>query len=148
MESRKRYWWTYLQGSNGNTDIENRLLDTVEEEEAGMIWESIIETYTLVSVSCSVVPNSLRLHGLQPSRLLGPWDFPGKDTGVGWHFLLQGIFPTQGSNPGLLHCRQILYWLSCLIHKWLLIFIYLVTLSDQIAESLSVQRLRHKLIEF
>ena len=38
--------------------------------------------------------------------------FPGKDTGVGRHFLLQGIFPTQGSNPGLLHCRQILYRLS------------------------------------
>ena len=38
--------------------------------------------------------------------------FPGKDTGVGCHFLLQGIFPTQGSNPGLLHCRQILYRVS------------------------------------
>ena len=38
--------------------------------------------------------------------------FPGKDTGVGCHFPLQGIFPTQGSNPGLLHCRQILYPLS------------------------------------
>ena len=36
----------------------------------------------------------------------------GKNTGVGCHFLLQGIFPTQGSNPGLLHCRQILYCLS------------------------------------
>ena len=36
-------------------------------------------------------------------------DSPGKNTGVGCHFLLQGIFPTQGSNPGLLHCRQILY---------------------------------------
>ena len=58
------------------------------------------------------MPNSLRPHGLQPTRLLYPWDFPGKDTGVGCHFLLQGIFPTQGSNPGLLHCRQILYWLS------------------------------------
>ena len=41
-----------------------------------------------------------------------PWDFPGKDTGVGCHLLLQGIFLTQGSNPGLLHCRQILYLLS------------------------------------
>ena len=40
------------------------------------------------------------------------WDSPGKDTGVGFHFLLQGIFPTQESNPGLLHCRQILYQLS------------------------------------
>ena len=39
-------------------------------------------------------------------------DFPGKNTGVGCHALLQEIFPTQGSNPGLLHCRQILYYLS------------------------------------
>ena len=36
------------------------------------------------------------------ARLLCPWDFPGKNTGVGYHFLLQGIFPTQGLNPGLL----------------------------------------------
>ena len=43
-----------------------------------------------------------------PARHLRPWDFPGKSTGVGCHFLLQGIFPTQGSNPGLLHCRQTL----------------------------------------
>ena len=42
-------------------------------------------------------------------QVLCPWDSPGKNTGVGCHFLLQGIFPTQGSNPGLLHCRQILY---------------------------------------
>ena len=45
-------------------------------------------------------------------RLLCPWDFPGKNTGVGCHFLLQGNFPIQGSNPGLLHCRQTLYRLS------------------------------------
>ena len=51
-------------------------------------------------------------HGLLPARLLCPWDFPGKNTGVGYRFLLQGIFPTQGLNPGLLHCRQTLYWLS------------------------------------
>ena len=44
--------------------------------------------------------------------LLHPCDFPGKSTGVGCHFLLQRIFPTQGSNPGLLHCRQTLYHLS------------------------------------
>ena len=42
------------------------------------------------------------------------WDFPGKNTGVGCHFHLQGIFPIQGSNPGLLHCRQTL---SCLSHQ-------------------------------
>ena len=39
-------------------------------------------------------------------------DSPGQDTGVGCHALLQGIFPTQGSNPGLPHCRRILYGLS------------------------------------
>ena len=59
------------------------------------------------SVRCSVVSNSLRPHELWPSRLLCPWDFPGKNTGVGCHFLLQGIFLTQGLNSGLLHCRQI-----------------------------------------
>ena len=46
------------------------------------------------------------------ARLLCPWDSPGKNTGVGCHALLQGIFPTQGLNPGLPHCRQILYCLS------------------------------------
>ena len=65
-----------------------------------------------VGVSRSVVPDSLRPHGLQSTRFFYPWDFPGKDTGVGCHFLLQGIFPTQGSKPGLLYCRQILYRLS------------------------------------
>ena len=62
--------------------------------------------------SHSVISDSLRPHGLQPTRLLCPWDFPGNSTGVGCHFLLQGIFLTQGSNPGLLHCRQMLYRLS------------------------------------
>ena len=47
-----------------------------------------------------------------PTRLLGPWHSPGKSTGVGCHFPLQGIFPTQGSNPGLPHCKQTLYHLS------------------------------------
>ena len=51
--------------------------------------------------------------GLQPARLLSSWDSPGKNTGVSWHALLHGIFPTQQSNPGLLHCRRILYCLNC-----------------------------------
>ena len=60
------------------------------------------------SVSHSVMSDSLRPHGLLPARLLCWWDFPGENTGVGCHFLLQGIFPNQGSNLGLLHGRQIL----------------------------------------
>ena len=45
----------------------------------------------------------LQLHGLQCARLLCPWDFPGKNTGVRCHFLIQEIFPDQESNPHLLH---------------------------------------------
>ena len=67
------------------------------------------------SVSYSVMSDSLQAHGLQPARLLCPWNSPGKNTGVGYHALLQGIFPTQGSKPGLPHCRQILYHLSYLV---------------------------------
>ena len=58
----------------------------------------------------SEMSDSLQPHGL--SRLPSPWDFPGKSTGVGCHCLLQGIFPTQGWNPGLLYYRQSLYCLS------------------------------------
>ena len=46
-------------------------------------------------------------------QILCPWDSPGKNTGMSCRALLQGIFPTQGSKPGLPHCRQILYQRSC-----------------------------------
>ena len=75
-------------------------------------WYLIVVLICKVKWSCSVMSDSLRPHGLWPTRLLCPWNFPGKNTGVGCHFLLQGILPTQGSNPGLLHCRQTLYHLS------------------------------------
>ena len=53
--------------------------------------------------ACSVMSNSMWPYGLWPARLFCPWDFPGKHTGVGCHFLLQGIFLTQGSNLCFLH---------------------------------------------
>ena len=58
----------------------------------------------LVAKSCptAVIP-------WMPAMLPCPWDSPGENTGVGCHLLLQRIFPTQKSNPGLQHCRQILY---------------------------------------
>ena len=59
------------------------------------------------SKSCSVVSDSLSDYGLYSS-----WNSPGQNTGVGSLSLLQGIFPTQGSNPGLPHCRRILCQLS------------------------------------
>ena len=85
--------------------------------------------------SLSVMSNSLQSHGLELTRRLCPWDFPDKNSGVGCSFLLQGIFPTQGSNPGLLHCRRILY--HCAILSGTLLFgIYLrskISLFSKIA---------------
>ena len=60
------------------------------------------------SESHSVMSNSLL-----PHRLYSPWNSPGQNTGVDTLSLLQGIFPTQESNRGLLNCRRILYQLSC-----------------------------------
>ena len=61
----------------------------------------------LVTQSCPALCDTM-----YPVRLLCPWASPGKKTGVGCHALLQGIFSTQGLNPGLPHCRQILCRLS------------------------------------
>ena len=63
---------------------------------------------------CSV--DSLQPHGLQPTRLLCPWNSPGENTGVGCHVFLQGIFPIQGSNLGLL----------CFLH-WQLSFFFITS---------------------
>ena len=77
----------------------------------------ISKTRNLVrsSVLCLVAQSCLTLCNPMDCSLPGFFvhgDSPGKNTGVGCHALLQGIFPTQGSNPGFLHCRQILYHLS------------------------------------
>ena len=60
----------------------------------------------------SVMSNSFATPWTIAYRLLRPWNFPGKSTVVGCHFLLQRIFPTQGSNLGLPYCGQALYLLS------------------------------------
>ena len=73
--------------------------------------------------------NSLQPHGLQPARLLCPWNSPGKNTGVGSHSLLQGISPTQRSNSVLPHCRRILYHLNyqeSLLEQIILFLLYLI----------------------
>ena len=63
--------------------------------------------YVCVYTHTLVVSDSVRPFGLQPTRLVCPWDSPGKNTAVGCHALLQGIFPTQSSNP---HLLSILHW--------------------------------------
>ena len=82
------------------------------------LWTGGTKTDFICKLLCKccsvaqVVSDSLQPHGLQPARLLCPWDFPGKNTGVNCHFLLHGIFLTQGSNH--VSCR------SC-IGRWILI---------------------------
>ena len=67
-------------------------------------------TTRIHTLLCSAVSDSLRPHGLHTIRLLCRWDCPGKNTGAGFHSLLQGIFPTQGQDLlSLLHCRWVLY---------------------------------------
>ena len=69
---------------------------------------SLLQTeFCLLQTYMKVVFNSLCPHGLY-----SPWNSPGQNTGVGSFSLLEGIVPTQGSNPGLLHYRWILYQLS------------------------------------
>ena len=72
-----------------------------------LIWKEPSHPHESESESRSVVSNSL-----WPQGLHSPWNSPGQNTGVGSRSLLQGILPTRGSNPGLPHCRRILYQLS------------------------------------
>ena len=78
----------------------NDMLDRLSRENI-FLEVVIIKPALMKAESPSVVSNSLQPHGL-----CGPWNSPGQNTSVVSFFLLQ-IFPTQGSNPGLLHCRQI-----------------------------------------
>ena len=69
-----------------------------------MIFRCMCMYVCLVTQSCQILCDSTDCSPPGCS-----WNSPGKNTAVGCHFLLQGIFPIQGSNSGLLHCRQILY---------------------------------------
>ena len=126
------WWWTYLQnrkrvGHDWATELnwtewrcrygEQTYGQGGEEEGEGeMNGESSMEAYTLLLLlwspfSCVWLCVTLWSAACQvPLSIHG--DFPGSCTGVGCHALLQGIFQTQGLNPGLLHCRWILYCLS------------------------------------
>ena len=102
----KGHWWTHMSLSiifyqpetKGFRSCDRKLSPPTDSKS---LWLPAL----LESESCSVVSDSL-----QPPY--SPWNSPGQNTGVGSRSLLQGIFPTQGLNPGLPHCRQILYQLS------------------------------------
>ena len=71
----------------------------------GLSLSCLMEAFSPACL-CALSGLTLRPHGLQPTRLLCPWDFPDKNTGVGCHFLLQGILPIQRSKLRFLHCQE------------------------------------------
>ena len=89
--------------------------------------------------------------GYSLARLLCPWDFQGKNTGVHCCSLLWGIFLTQGSNQGLLHCRQILYCLShwgSPIYEFTHLITYLsIHLSNHLSISTTIRPSSHLSIQ-
>ena len=88
------------------------VIANTRKDARGCIW--IKKDFSGERKSHSVVSNSLRPHGL-----FSPCSSPGQNTGVGYCFLHQGIFPAQWLNFGLLYWRQILYWLSHGVPQWL-----------------------------
>ena len=86
----------------------NQILKNLTKKVKDLYTETANVKPVLLTQSCWL----FAICGQESARLLHLWDSPGKKTGVGCHFLLQGIFPTQGSNLDLLHCRQTLYRLS------------------------------------
>ena len=84
-----------------------KIIRKKDEWKNNYTWQKIQNDNESESESCSVVSDPL-----WPHELYSPWNSPGQNTGVGSFSFLQGIFPTRGSNPGLPHCRWILYQLS------------------------------------
>ena len=85
-------------------------------------------------LSCSVMSDPVTWWTVAHQAPLSMGNSPGKDAGVGCHAILQGIFPSQGLNPGLQHCRQILY---CLSHQGSTSFRYSLIISLQISSRIS-----------
>ena len=99
------FLWTGQRRSVTEADL--RRGETQGELTRGSLLARSWGAFPWMTESCSVVSDSLRPHGVY-----SPWNSPGQNTGVGSLFLLQGIFPTQEFNQGLLHCRWIPYQLS------------------------------------
>ena len=78
----------------------------------GILQASIMEWLVIPFSKSESESRLIMSKSLQPHGLYSPWNSPGQNTGVDSLSLLQGIFPTQELNPGLLHCRRILYLLS------------------------------------
>ena len=85
-------------------------LPSMSSQEVPSSLQTTLKVKALVTQSCPALCNPMDCS--PPGRLFCAWDSPGKNTGAGCLSLFQGILPSQGSNLGALHCRQILYHLS------------------------------------
>ena len=102
-------WWTWVWASSGSRWWTGKpgMMLSMGSQRVGHDWVTEMNWIEQRSMCAySVVSDSWQPPGLHPASLLCPWNFPGKNMRVGCHFLLQGIFLTQGLNPSLL----------CLLH--------------------------------
>ena len=123
-----------IDGSPPGSPIPGILQARTLEHWSGLPFPSPVHESKKLKWSHSIMSDSPWPHGLQPTRLPRPWDFPVKSTGVGCHCLLLEIFLTQGLNPGLPHCRQTLYHLShqgSQISPYLFIYLKTILLSSE-----------------
>ena len=106
-------WWAVGLERVGYDWVTKRIHAVTDLKALIVQWEErqqVITCQVILSCAClvaSVMSDFFRPYGLQPSRLLCPLDSLGKNTGVSCHFLLQGIFPTQGSDA---HLQCLLHW--------------------------------------
>ena len=118
-------WWTGMPGVlqfKGSQRVRHNWVTELN-------WNRPMKFYSLCFAYCVYLESESESHlvmsdSLQPHGLYSLWNSPSQNTRVGSCSLLQGIFPTQGLNPGLLHCRQILYQLS---HQRSLVYIWGLT---------------------
>ena len=110
--------WLLLDGQIVHqTQVNHQSFKNIFPKKYPKVWLHVFITNSTLLFSCSVMSDYFATPWTASHQApLCPWDYPGKNTGMDCHFLLQGILPTQGSNPHLLclmHCRQILYcWVT------------------------------------
>ena len=105
----QKWNWGSIEVPASGAELRNEVVVVVDTEYEQRL---VPVRYRYAMLSRSVMFDSLQPVDCSPAGSSVHGDSPGKNTGVGFYTLLQGIFPTQGSNPGPPHCRQILYCLN------------------------------------
>ena len=104
--------WLHPPGAASSRGLQSRQVPQAESRAPEGTRAPTLFYFHFCTIYCVKWKSLSRVRFFVGIGLYSPWNSPGQNIGVGSHSLLQGIFPTQGSNPGLLHCGQILYQLS------------------------------------